>query len=280
MARCRQHGVELIGGVCQRCDGQPQVLAYEIAQALADKFGPRRRDDRRANQYGGKGVIKFAPTEAETRSLIKQNVTLVDWQSADGEPHPVTVEVGRIAIGGGGSFPQAQSGGVALSYRPRAQVIIGQPSVMSDPFFIDINRGQRFTAAASYLAVTAEMLAPPAGGVSGSMSVLGGIGFGQAVTIAPVVITQYIDSLAALAVAAPIVVPPRCNFLLPLRSSDQNNLMLVEFLDTNSAVIDVLQFSNGQMVAPAPLSADTYSVRVTNQGAVAASYRLIFQVDV
>ena len=153
-----------------RCEGHPLILDAEAARSIAEAvrdgvIGPRRRDVARVNQSGGKGIIKFNPTADETQAGIKQQVTLVDWSSPDGEPRAVTVDVGRIAGGGGGTFPTGGSGTVALpnlSYRARAQVLIGTPATQADPFFLDINRGQRFTCTASYVAATAEMLAPAA----------------------------------------------------------------------------------------------------------------------
>lgn len=342
---------------CSRCDGQPQIIAQEIAEALGQMLGPRRRDAKRVNQHGGKGIVHWNATTDETNSGITQEKTLLDWSSSDGDAHEVTIELGRIEAGGGGSFPSASipsasvvlgvvppgtiipavgllatlpvpqtraflpSGflthrslltGVVtpgityasltptafqnlnsprgnlniaagdtlfapLAYRGRVQVLLGQQAVMEDPFYVDIGRGQRFTATASFVGVTLQALAPPVGYNAGSIALWCGLGHGQARSAAPVVYTQYVDQLAPAGVTN-VIIPPRANFLLPLRSSDVNNTVQLDFLDNTGAIIDSLQFGNGAMITPAPLE-DAYSINITNQGMATVNYRPCFQLS-
>ena len=337
---------------CSDCDGQPQFIENEIAQQLGKLLGPKRtsmydnrgRDVRRVNQHGAKGVVKFNPTTEESLRGWRSQFSAVDWQSPDGEPRWVTVDVGRIEAGGGGSFPAASvvqtvargainaagiltvvstdgfptSGtlarrrtstgvvatGVAytgvtattftgmsaattvsaddtifrpLSYLARAQVILGSPSAMEDPFYIDVGRGQRFVASASFVGVTIQALEPPTNYSAGSINVIGRLGHGEAGTQAPLIYTLPINSLAA-AGTKNVVIPPRANFLLPLWSSDLNNTVQLDFLDEAGALINSLEFTNGGMVAPASLE-DAHSITVTNDGASTATYRLPFQIS-
>jgi hypothetical protein len=257
------------------CDGQPSYLAHEIAQALGDLLGPKRREARSVNQFGGKGVIKFAPSNDEVTNGVRESITLVDWQSQDGLPHPVTCEIGRIVAGGGGSFPQGvDPAGTALIYRAQAQVIFGSPAAMQDPFFMDIGRGQRFTVAASYVAITAQMLAPSPGDASGSMVAVAGLGFGTSPTLAPILFTQYLDAIK-IAGTKTIIVPPRANVLLPLVSNHLVTNVTVEFLNNNGGTIQVY----AAITAPIVLPEETYAIRVTNNGAF-ASFSMIFQLSV
>src|SRR6185369_15476007 len=55
-----------------------------------------------ANQYGGKAIIKYNPSNDETQAGVRQEVSLINWMSPDGLPHYVTIDVGRLAGGYGG----------------------------------------------------------------------------------------------------------------------------------------------------------------------------------
>lgn len=330
---------------CSQCDGQPQLIASEVAAAIEALRAPRRRDPKRVNQHGGKCTIKYNPSTTEQLSGMRAQATLVDWQSPDGEPRWVTVDVARTAAGGGGSFPGGAGASTAVNFLPSVigvvpvastlgfpssgyfaiktgstgvittgiayagitstsfygvdpavvgtlvvgdiiflpvayrglmQVVLGSPSAMEDPFFIDIGRGQRFVASASYVAVTAQALAPPSGFQAGSIALIGRLGHGEAGSLSPVTYTIPIDSLAASAVSN-VVIPPKANFLLPVFSSDLNNTIQLEFLDNVGNRIKALSFGNGGQLYPIPLG-NAYSINVTNQGAVAANYELPFQI--
>ncbi len=270
--------------------------------------------------YGGKAIIKYNPSSDEVLSGIRQNATLFTYQSPDGLPHYVTIDVGRLSSGlggpgsdggpgaaavtngaGGGSFPLGQdAAGNTLTYRATAQILIGTPGSMQDPFYIDINRGQRFTALASYVAVTVQMNAPPIDEItglplvllgtiqSGSMAVYATLGPAVAPSLAPVLFTQYVDLIAPpigppLAAQFSRIIPPRANLLFPIQSSNISGTISLS-----------LKNVSGQNVATPPAVAagasqalvipeDAYSVFVAPSvfpmGAPVA-WRLVYQLSV
>ncbi len=97
----------LFFGVCASCFGS--VAGQEIAKVLK----PNQRAGR-TNQYGGKGIIKYNPSIAETQAGIRQDITVVDWQSIDGNARALTIEVGRIETGGGGTYPASRMANVPV----------------------------------------------------------------------------------------------------------------------------------------------------------------------
>ena len=254
------------------------------------------------NTTGGKGVIKYSPSTTDLAAGLRQQNTLLVWESPDGQPHFVTTEVGRIVgsgIGGAGaSWPLATdpSSGLKLSYRANAEITIGTPGTMQDPFRIDINRGQRFTTLASYIAVTALMASPPfdptsdgsvllPGFTSGSLAVYATTGVGYAASVAPCVFTQYIDAPAPGAIGAlqniKLVVPPRANFLLMVLSSNASDVVQLQFLDNaNDVICSTQAFNNGTLVQPIPISEDCYKINMISTGGTQANYRFVYQLSV
>jgi hypothetical protein len=263
------------------------------------------------NSTGGKGIIKFNPTPEEITRGIRAQTTLFSWQSPDGQPHYVTIDFGRMAngfgapasngsiqpgLGGGGAgqFPQPNTGTITsfLSYRATAQITLGTPGTMQDVFYLDIGRGQRFSALASYVAFTAEAEPPPAGlfsgvvtYVAGALGVYATLGIGFAPSLAPLVFTQYIDVLnpgtgnAGAAFTLPI--PPKANYILGLQSSNKSDTMRLLFEDIGGRVIaSTNSFANGTLIVPIPLAEDYDAVIVRNEGGVDANYRLLYQISV
>jgi hypothetical protein len=281
-----------------------------------------------ANQWGGKGIIKFNPSDAERQNGIQQEISLLVWQSPDGLPHYVTIEVGRLVSGvggpgsdgtpgglqyvnpitavglgsvGGGTWPAAQEGGIPLYYRAAAQVVMGTPGAMQDQFWIDINRGQRFTACVSYVAVTAQMRPPPVDElsgvvispaafqtspgvgpqyVSGSMVVYATLGMAVAPSLAPVEYTQFIDynSIGEGPLqSASRIVPPRANFLLPLLAQ-QPDTVSIFFFDNVGDTQAQTSIINNQVSNLIAIPEDTYGVAV--RGTQSQNYRLIYQLSV
>jgi hypothetical protein len=274
------------------------VLTDEVASRMASHLAnamdaqahpfrrPRGRADKRANQTGAKGVIKSNPTTADTNAGVKQQITLIDWQSESGYPEPITVEMNRL-IGAGGSFPAAKdASGVKLAYRANAQVFYGTPGAMQNPFFIDINRGQKFSVTASYLAMTAQMTATPTGltqvtYAGGSMAVVGNLGTGYTLTLAPVLFTQFFDEISGGGSSQLTPIPEKANFLLPVRSSEFGVSLQIFFFDAAGVRVDSLPiFSVGAMTSPLEIPQDAYSVQVVNQGPGLASFRLVYQISV
>lgn len=245
----------------------------------------------RKTQYGQKGTIKYNPSNDETQSGIRQTVTLVDWSSPDGVPRDVTVEIGVIS--GSGNYPTRSFlqvvGGVltafSYSYRARAQVIIGQTGSMQDIFYLDINRGQRFTTSASYVAITAEALPPPSGPlftrvVPGSMTVTAGLGYGACRPLAPVLYTQYIDGISASTNPVTFQIPPRANFLLPILVSDNTVPITISENAPGIGTIGQFTFVSGQMTAAVPLAQDADQISFLYPvGASTISSRLVFQLS-
>jgi hypothetical protein len=254
-----------------------------------------------ANQWGGKSIIKYNPTSDETQRGIRQEVSLLVWQSPDGLPHPVTIDVGRIAAGlggpgsddgpgsaavgtgiGGGTYPLGSDATDSLSYRASAQVLLGTPGTMQDPFFIDVNRGQRFTTCASYCAITAAMDAPPTGldpnlvgtFASGSMAVYATLTANFAESEAPLQFTQFIEitndpgsPITGQFAIASRIIPPRANLLLPFSIGGQpavNTEFFIEVFDNSGFVLTTVKNGGTQTQSPAiPLAQDAYSVRLT-----------------
>lgn len=283
------------------------------------------------NATGGKAIIKYNPSNNDTVAGIRAQATLFTWQSPTGEPQFVTVEVGRVAnsyggpdlqgspgqplvgtIGGqaGATFPARKdtdpNSATFLSpyyYRAYAQIILGTPGTMQDPFFIDIGRGQRFSACVSYVAVTAAMLGPPLdeatglviapggfGGrtfISGSLAVYGTLGVGITPTVAPVFYTQYIDRdlTGGGPFGAPYsrVIPPRANLLVDAQSSVAADTFQLAFNTPAIPGFTTPVFNNGQIGAfnggGFPISDDATILLVTTTAAV-ANYKLIYQLSV
>lgn len=293
-------------------DGRSIILDDEHADVIAQKLArymnaqqhpfqypqapggsrPRGASDVRANQYGGKVVLKFNPSPAEVNSGIRQSATLVDWTSPDGHAHPCTVEIGRVAAGGGGSFPAiTDASGNTLFYRPFAQVVYGTPSAMQDPFYIDINRGQRFTVDANYVAVTAQMATIPSPAVSGSIAVFGNIGSGEAISTAPVLFTQYSDQIGPIpnnfssgggtVNQFSLIIPPKANILFPPLVVNGGTNVTLTFLDVNGTTVWTITYA----VATPPLTpffipVDAYTVVVSSPGSISLKARLVYQLSI
>ena len=141
---------------------------------------------------GGKAVVKYQPTQAETVAGYKQEVTLVAWQSPDGMPQQVSLYVMPI-LGSGGTYPAAQDAttGALLSYRPTVEIVLTIAGVKLDPFYIDI--GQRITVTASQVFATVRMQQPQAGFISGSMNIAAVLGEQGMPSQAPILDTAFAD---------------------------------------------------------------------------------------
>jgi hypothetical protein len=305
---------------------------HAIAQKLkgGTLAGPEGRlgpDPKTQNQWGGKGVIKFNPTNNEIVQGIKSEISLFSWQSPDGLPHFVTVDIGRYTAGVGGPGNDGTKGGGAtvlsvtnprpvigavsgatwpaaadqngnpLYYRAIAQVLLGTPGTMQDPFYIDINRGQRFSTLASYVDVTAQMNGPPideATGnviipanfttpfVSGSLAVYATLGMGVAPPLAPVLYTQYIDNQVAVTNTFIRAVPERANFLFPVLLQGIGDTLKLVFINnvgsTVGAIVDPAFGTTPVSVPPIPLPEDCYGVSVLVTAGT--NYRLVYQLSV
>ena len=281
------------------------------------------------NALGGKAIIKYNPSNDEITAGIRQNVTLFTWQSPDGQPHFVTIEVGRVANGiggpdnegapgqppataaaigaaGGGTWPAgADAAGNPLYYRPVAQILLGTGGTMQDPFFIDINRGQRFTACVSYVAVTALMRSTPlsentglpvAPGlavgnnktyVSGSMAVYATLGIGYAISVAPLLYTQYIDSNSTDSVAGSQtytrITPPRANLLLSAQAQLNGTTMKINFDTPAEPGLQTPPFTNAEMGVfggGLPISGDGLLTLLNYTTGLPENFKLIYQISV
>jgi hypothetical protein len=282
-----------------------------------------------ANQWGGKAIIKYNPSSDERQIGIQQEATLITWSSPDGLPHYVTVEVGRLVGGvggpgldtfqvaggistagnGGGTFPLGhdKATGAPLSYRACAEVLIGTPGTMQDTFYMDINRGQRFTALASYVAITVKMDAPPVNQtafqgnglplldpagqyISGSMAVYATLGMAVAPTLAPIMFTQYIDMNntgqgGIVLLNFPRIIPPRANVLLPVMASSSSTININFFDNSGRPVGNPPVYNTGTPNALGPtidIPQDAYSLLLNpNPGSTGNfSFRLIYQLSV
>lgn len=285
---------------CNVCDGELVVVTRELAEVIGALRGPRwRRDGRRVNQYGGKGVIQYGAAGGGVAGLAPQapqaSICLVDWESADGMPRQITIEWGQIAKGGGGTYPAGTdvATGLPLSYRAQAQVIFSSPSVTEDYFYADVGRGQRCTFSASRVSVTMEARTPPPGYLGGALGVYAAIGYGTSPSLAPVVRTEYVDNLPApvlhpstgfvtISTTALLAVPRRANFLLPVRTSLSGALIGLSFFDSSGAPTTSLQYASGNMITPAPIGDDEDQIQFTSflvANGILQS-RLVFQLSV
>jgi hypothetical protein len=309
----RFHAVaqKLQGGVLQGVQGQPTS------------------NPATANQTGGKGVIKFNPSVNEIQQGIRQEITLLSWQSPDGLPKYVTIEVGRLVSGVGGPGADGTKGGLVfvnsvssagvgsvggaswpagldasnnpLYYRGVAQILLGTPGTMQDQFWIDINRGQRFTTCASSVSVTAQMRSPPVdardGGtvvpplgqgnpyISGSMLVYATLTPYVAPTLMPVLYTQYIDMggrvVSGFTGSIDFIIPPRANLLFPTLTSAVGQSFQYRFYDNIGNTIENPPVEvMGTRTSPIVLPADCFGVQfTTTNAAVAFNGRLIYQLS-
>lgn len=285
------------------------------------------------NTFGGKATIKYNPTTSEIAAGIRQQNALFVWQSPDGQPHHVVVDIGRIGngvggpgypitnspsnaagtttnplvgtlTGGSGTFPQGldtspgPTNGFVMAYRANAQITLGTPGTMQDPFFIDINRGQRFTACASYVAITAQMMAPPGDTVpnlpiqgstieSGSLVVYATLGVGVNPSPTPVLFTQYIDSISGSQVinnpyGYNLVVPPRANTLLPIIQPFSGGPFQLFFWDAAFLPLGVTQtFTQAApMTQPIALPQDCYRITLLDKSGLTETYRIVYQLSV
>jgi len=277
-----------------------------------------------ANSTGGKAIIKYNPTQDEIANGIRSEATLFSWESPDGQPHFVTVEVGRVVGGvggptqdgspgqtpisniggaGGGTFPAGlDAAGNPYYYRASARILLGTPGTMQDAFFIDINRGQRFTACVSYVAVTAAMSSTPRSEetgdviipnpltgkafVSGSLVVYASLGVGFAPSLAPVLYTQYIDLNSTDAPAGTYTrfVPPRANRLISAQSTNGGAPLKVEFGSPGADGFITPPFTNGEMGQfngdGLSISGDGDLLELTSTSGVPAGYKLVYQISV
>lgn len=328
----------MAGGIgTHRDDTGYIVLTPEAAETLADRLVTRFHQVQQklkggtlldaqgspgpnpvtANTWGGKAVIKYNPSVADTNAGIRQEATLLVWQSPDGLPHYVTIDIGRLANGvggpnndnqfrsdasigaaGGGTFPLGADPAnltARFSYRACAQVLIGTPGTMQDYFYVDINRGQRFTALASYVAITAKMDQPPQSTVdtyvSGSMGVYATLGMGVAPSVSPVVFTQYVDRGSTEPTEATRfnrIIPPRANRLLGLMTSATTAITAqLHFQDNAGNPVFNTELTIGGANLPSfvpilDIPQDCYNVIVSVNADQTVNYnwRLVYQLSV
>lgn len=222
--------------------------------------------------------------------VAKQEAQVIKWDGAEHEVMPCTIALNRIEGGANATYPTGASGSSTLSYRPFARVVWGSGSRgRANEAFVDVGRGTQFTINANHVYVNVGMdsftasvtLTGTVTYVAGSMYLSGNLGFFAGQSTAPVTRTRYIDFLAAAGTAT-VTIPAFAQYLLPPQSTvlGTTGTTQLDFQDVNGNLLYALQFTNGTVVSPIPISNDAYQVVVTNVAGADASYRLVFQLAI
>ena len=235
--------------------------------------------------WGNQAIIKYNPSQADINGNILPQQQLISIEGSGRRPCALTIDtsISSEQAQGTATYPSGKDGtGALLAYRMRFLisygVSYGQTGFRTDVITIDPE--QRVTVPANILYVSAIMLAPPAGYVSGSMSVGAIVGTHGTPSLSPVTSTSYVDGLAANASSAPIPLPEKAGFLLPVQTSDVNGVFQLDFQNQSGNPVTSLLVGAGQLVAAIPCgSSDYYQVVITNKGLITASYRLPFQLS-
>lgn len=215
--------------------------------------------------------VKFNPTDADKINNIVTNGTVLLWQGVSVEAQAFSVDAGVVSSPAFGS---------PVSCRPYGIITYGSDGFQMSYQF-DVLQGVRMTGVGNYCSVLIGMAAPGFSLESGVMSIGASLGFFAAPSQAPVTITSYIDNYSSLTPPDPIVVPSRAKFLLPPQSSNTFGTMHLDFLDISGLnVLYSLEFANGGIVSPIPLSNDFFAVRLTDPVATPGiNYRLVWMLS-
>lgn len=234
--------------------------------------------------WGRQAIIKYNPSRAEVDAGILAQAPLLALEGANRRPCAITIDIFPAAESAPGTatYPTGtDTNGNKLSYRAQGVlsygVSYGQTGFRSDKIYFDVGRGQRVTVVANIAYLSALMLAPPTGYISGSMSVGAAMCINDAITYAPPVVTSFIDSLLEGASSDPIIIPSRCNFLLPILST-RVSVVTLDFQDAAGESLFKPAFTVGQQQTPIAVC-DAYQVVVTNVSGGNARFRLPFQLS-
>jgi hypothetical protein len=226
---------------------------------------------------GRSAVIKWAPTPFEITQGILQAQNVAFWQGVKKEAQALTVDVSL------GYLPANQDSDsfTPSNIRGYAEVEFGSDGNRTK-VKLDIGLGKRLTVVGNYVAVTVGVGRPGFNKPSPQFTAGASIGTFAAPSLGPVILTEYIDSLAINTDSVFIPVPLKAVALLPLQSGLQlGETADITFVDHGGAVVSrnfYQQLNNGG-AAPIPIVGDAAYVQIRNNAnAFAAGFRLPFQL--
>lgn len=211
---------------------------------------------------GRTATVKFNPTNADVLNNIVSSSTVMQWQGVKTEAQTVTLDLTVNA------FP-AVDPTTPISCRPYAIITVGIDGNKTS-FKVDVGLGVRLTLVANYVDVLVAMDAPFPGAAAGTMTIGASLGFFAAPSVAPVVLTSYIDQLGlgGSTLIAELLRPAKAVAILPPQSTDPGVNIQLTFFDYGNTQLYSLTFAVGTIVSPIPLANDVGRVRVTYQGAL------------
>lgn len=221
-------------------------------------------------RMGDQVTLKWNPTEADILANIRQQSTLALWQGHKEESQAVTIDTAIL------DQPVAAN----IENGPRPYIIV---SFGSEGYKVDVRMdvGQRCTVVGSYVSVLAGLNPPREDFQEGQVTIGASIGFFAAPSVAPVILTEYIDDLSDVApfnVSSLIPRPVKAMYLQPIQSTTVGGTATVEFYAVDGTIIQyAVPFVNGSQNVPIPLTADIAFLKITNTGA-GPRFRLPFQL--
>ena len=230
---------------------------------------------------GRTAKIKFNPTEEEIKNDILQIQTVAFWQGVKKEAQAMTVDA-SLGFSPSVNLPgDIDVNAVAVNARPYGEIEYGSDGNRQKARF-DLALGTRFTVVGNYIALTIGMEAPPKNFTSPVITGGASIGAFAAPSIAPVILTVFVDGLGANAATPVIPIPLRAKVLLPLQSNMAlNETALLVFYDIGGNTRTIVNYKQdyNQPMQPIPITGDIAFMTVGNQAAVARNFRLPFQLS-
>lgn len=236
---------------------------------------PKSVDEK--TRLGDQATIKFNPSEQERAAGIKESNTLIQWQGYKEEAQTITIDYG---------LPQ----GLPIKNAIGSARFYGVVSYGSDGTIAsvkhDIGNGTRLTVVGSYVGVRVAMAQPPIDLPGAVLSIGASMGFFAAPSTAPVMLTGYIDGLAATGPSASselIQRPAHAALLLPMQSSLATGTATIKFIgiDANpTSPLYVVSWINSAQNIAIPLTNDVAFIQVVNTSGSHVNYfRLPFQLS-
>lgn len=218
-------------------------------------------------RMGDRVTLKWAPTEADINAGIRQMSTLALWQGHKEESQAVTIDSAVL--------DQPANANAEYGPRPYLLVTFGSEGATVD---VKLDVGQRCTVVGSYVSVLASLNPPRADFQKGQVTVGASIGFFAAPSVAPVIVTEYIDDLGDTFSSGLIPRPVKAMYLQPMQSSTLGGTATILFYAADGIMPQYqVPYVNGSQNVPIPLTADIAFIQVTNTGA-GPRFRLPFQL--
>lgn len=228
---------------------------------------------------GRSAKIKFAPTPEEVHDGILQNVNVAFWQGTKKEAQAMTVDA-SLGFLPAPPFGLDTPGGIFLDARPFGEVEYGSDGNRTKVKF-DLAFGKRLTVVGNYIAVTVGMDPPRPTFACPTLTAGASIGAFAAPSPAPLVLTAYVDGIAAGTSSKFIPIPLKAVELLPL----QSNMILgdtatISFFNYGGAFISQVFYKQSETtwIQPIPITGDVAFIQIANTSAHGANYRFPFQL--